>query len=791
MKSLYVHDETQKESRPEMLCARLHKLREVLNKTVEISVPSVLESEGRYLIDEYGYKKLATLIARLESNYSSEARLTAMTLITFLERRCADFVAKHNYQPAYSTLKKAKTFAEIANYYEILPLIDFNLGHLSFSFLQEYDKAIYHFGQAIDRLKARKRRMHSEKEFDPRELANSYRWRAYAYLHKGLGKKALKDFQKAIGELRDLTYDSEACAIIADCYESAHLLIDDELQAAKLQRQAIDFKKKAVENTIDPFWKCMSQARVAQIEDKIPEVLSWYDQALRSARTEEEKRLVRALLFLFSGRAATREAVTSHDIKSLVKASEYNEKAYKTYPIVICKNCWHLYQTLKLIFSELEEMNEEQFDDIIRRLQRSKENFIKYHGIGYSQLIVMLNDLSEMISKFKTIRAKEDLSLRRELAEKIQERGWSIIITANSVIKKTPLSLFTESIAKKIIQDTASMASLPIELRELWFHLSQISSVMAINDNALLSILGIVRECTVGIEEHKRLGTGFIIGDRNDLASILSTNNVGISLPSATVSELRNEISRYFDVVDGTNSCFLVDKEGKLLGAAFLNTFRKVTHLNPAWSDEYIAHFSLTSHLPIIAIITPRSSKSIKIFRNGKMTFELTYFEKWRKWSFRNMGTIIKITSRPLRQRKISREVFLRILTTAQLMSERRIGGSFVLGDHETVLCHSETPRIRFEVKPNVLSISNESILSFAKQENAVVVSSEGSLEGASVRLRGSAHSKNVVFQPDDGNRHKTTIEMTVVADRSVGIVVSENGPISICAAGKRVLPAF
>lgn len=770
---------------------RIHGLQERLKKTDDSGYGMILESQGKDLINTYGYVKIRNLIRILKKQDSNGALLAAKTLVAFLEKRHNDLILDHDYDASYETLKRARSIAETIGYNDIIPVIDFNLGYVSFSFLQDYTRAVDHFSQAIDYLDSRKRQKNEDTNFDSHELANSYRWRAYAYFHQGSEKEALRDFSRAIEELKDLKHDSKAYAIIADCYESTHLLTIDSNQVTMLRKRAIDFKKKAIETTFDPFWKYMSQARVAQMERKTPEVIHCYEQALVNAKTDSEEKLVKALLLLFRGRAAVERAVQNCDEDSIIRASKYNQEAYEVYPIIICKHCWHLYSTLSFLLSRLDEIEEEQFDDTIAKLESSKEDFLRYHKTVCFSLSVILDDLVQMINRFKMMKTEEDLSLRQELAESIQKKAWSIVVTANSLAEKTQLSIFSESIARKLILSTASMSSLPNELRELLHYLSNIAHEEHIESKAMLSILGIVRECTLGIEEHKRLGTGFIIGDRNALASILSSRNVGIPLPSTIIEKSRRDIMKYIDAIDGTSASFLIDRGGNLLGAAFLDASQKVDQLEIMGPKEYNTLFCITSTLPVLAVVTPRTSKTIKIFKNGRITCELVYFEKWRNWSFRNMEYIAKILNEPLGERGISDDVFQKIWNTAQMMSERRIGGSFIIGDHATVLRHSEAPRIQFKKEPNILSMGIESILSFAKQENALVISADGILKGASVRLCARAPSNKVVFLPDDGTRHKTAIEMTAVADRSIGIIVSENGPISICVAGERILPAF
>jgi DNA integrity scanning protein DisA with diadenylate cyclase activity len=122
-------------------------------------------------------------------------------------------------------------------------------------------------------------------------------------------------------------------------------------------------------------------------------------------------------------------------------------------------------------------------------------------------------------------------------------------------------------------------------------------------------------------------------------------------------------------------------------------------------------------------------------------------------------------------------------------MSERNLGAILLIGDADAIMRRSDNSEIQnvaSVVSIPVVELSDEELITFAKQDGATVVDARGELRGCMVLLRPAA-STRAQIGPGKGARHSSAAKMSAETN-CVAITVSQDGPIAVYDSGQRVL---
>jgi DNA integrity scanning protein DisA with diadenylate cyclase activity len=122
-------------------------------------------------------------------------------------------------------------------------------------------------------------------------------------------------------------------------------------------------------------------------------------------------------------------------------------------------------------------------------------------------------------------------------------------------------------------------------------------------------------------------------------------------------------------------------------------------------------------------------------------------------------------------------------------MSEQNLGAIFVIGDTDRILKHADVSEISAFAAITSIELnqlSDQEIINFARQDGATVIDHHGRFQACMVLLRPHAETKAEVG-PGKGARHSSAAKMSAEVN-CIAITVSQDGPITVYHAGKRLL---
>ena len=181
--------------------------------------------------------------------------------------------------------------------------------------------------------------------------------------------------------------------------------------------------------------------------------------------------------------------------------------------------------------------------------------------------------------------------------------------------------------------------------------------------------------------------------------------------------------------------------------------------------------------------------KVVKLFEDGSLKAEASFSWKQAKWVFRSFRGVVDKLGELAAEKGISFDVLCKCFSLAVEMSNRRLGGSFIIGDHETVLNQSEKPLFSFE-NANLLDFDGEKeeyVINLASKDFATILDAQGVIVASSTRLLAKSPTGVIEVSSEDGGRHRSAAEMSAAATECVAIVISEDSPITIYSKGKKI----
>lgn len=275
-------------------------------------------------------------------------------------------------------------------------------------------------------------------------------------------------------------------------------------------------------------------------------------------------------------------------------------------------------------------------------------------------------------------------------------------------------------------------------------------------------------KCAQSEEESRPIGTGFIIGNFDEICDILK-ENVVISLPKHLTIKDWGNIRKFCGYINGKNAIFIVDKNNGTIKTA------KILPTNITINEKY---FQITKLIPnSITILILGENNSLKIFTNGEILFQIILLRKYGKWVLRDFSSISKtiIESNILIEKEPS--VVNKLIETAMSLSEigrERGGSALIIGDTEELERKIKTKR-PLSIPKNVKNVSKEELIRLAT-----------SGDGHTVLDRyGNIHSVNAIFNAEGGRL--ASIRDISKQTSLLGIVISQDALISIIKNGKLI----
>jgi len=164
------------------------------------------------------------------------------------------------------------------------------------------------------------------------------------------------------------------------------------------------------------------------------------------------------------------------------------------------------------------------------------------------------------------------------------------------------------------------------DVDKLFFDISQHLSVQHINADAIEATIKIAQEIAREGREGKKVGTAFIIGDRNKLTPYL--RQLFINPFRGYPEQMRRitdpaikETVKEFAQLEGA---FAIDSEGIILTCgAYININSDGMNLPLGFGTRHRSCAALTQEVDAIAVVVSASGGTVRVFKNGKPIIKL------------------------------------------------------------------------------------------------------------------------------------------------------------------------
>jgi hypothetical protein len=335
---------------------------------------------------------------------------------------------------------------------------------------------------------------------------------------------------------------------------------------------------------------------------------------------------------------------------------------------------------------------------------------------------------------------------------------------------------------------TLLVKNFPKAWQSLWEDIYDVAHLSSININSALEAFKLVYGCVSKEEEGRPVSTGIFMGNREGLLSALTTPS-GLVIEKKPISDSSAGLRHLFGLIDGKVSAFVVGPDGTVEGAYLLPEPRAEGGSGKTTCD-FSSHCDSLRNVPGFGLIGLGMFKTAKLFYGGSLQVEVYFSGKIGDWTYRSTEAIRSRIGPAVASKGIDEEAAEKVLNVAISMSNHRKGGTIIVGDHESVLRQSEAPRYRLggiRVQDLVGAQENH-LYNLATQEFALVVKGSGELCASSVRMLAKVpEGVKIDVTPSDGGRHRSAAEITACAG-CIAFVVSDDGPLSIFADGKRLV---
>ena len=164
------------------------------------------------------------------------------------------------------------------------------------------------------------------------------------------------------------------------------------------------------------------------------------------------------------------------------------------------------------------------------------------------------------------------------------------------------------------------------EVDKILFNISTHNLAESINPNVIETVIEIALEIGREGREEKRIGTGFIVGDKSDIMKY--TKQLIINPLSAYPDEAKNildpnlrETIKEFSQLDGV---FIIHKDGTIVSCGtYLDIDTRDINLHHGYGTRHRNTVALTKETNSVGIVVSQSGGKVTIFKNGKAVMRL------------------------------------------------------------------------------------------------------------------------------------------------------------------------
>lgn len=339
----------------------------------------------------------------------------------------------------------------------------------------------------------------------------------------------------------------------------------------------------------------------------------------------------------------------------------------------------------------------------------------------------------------------------------------------SDIIQKLKLKTEELLILKwKISQEEAKKLSYDFSLLLSLFHkeilvFPIIAKKKGISVSTIFYSLVICCKCSLSEEEGVPISTGIIISNFMEISNILP-EKFEILIPQNIHISNWNEIRKYCIFVDGQTSAFIVNKitgyiEGaKNINKIDLNIFRAYSLITDKLNDT-------------IAFVIIKGRKCFRIYSDGMMIHHLILIRKYGEWKSRNLTKYIDVISSLATEKSINVKALHAIFSASIRISELGLGAAFYIGSHKEIQSYITSARA-LETPKKYNEMTDEQLIRNVTSDGAVLVTSSGEIQSVETKFRAA------------GGRIASMIEITSNAPNSIGLVISQDGVISLIEKG-------
>lgn len=333
----------------------------------------------------------------------------------------------------------------------------------------------------------------------------------------------------------------------------------------------------------------------------------------------------------------------------------------------------------------------------------------------------------------------------------------------------------------------------PISMRDVWRTVSRThgarkvvdsASEAGIEESVILNVMEAVEDLSQMRLEMNPLSAVFLVGDKERINRVLEESEIRLVSPGS-VTGMTGQLCRLASIVNGRDLCFAVDPEG------VVESIRRIVRspikglpierlLGPQGTT--LANISKQTGAVVFHLLP--GGNRVRVFSRGEL---VSKYENGA-WDLVDLYGFDHELSVFSESKEIDSQVLTRIAGIAFRMSERNLGGLFVLTED---LAHLEgrfddcARNLGIDIQPRpIAEMSDREIINFAKDDGAVLIDGEGWFHTFRAFLKPQT-TEPLIFDLGVGSRHINAIRMSLDAG-CVTIVVSEDGAVTLYCNGQR-----
>lgn len=328
---------------------------------------------------------------------------------------------------------------------------------------------------------------------------------------------------------------------------------------------------------------------------------------------------------------------------------------------------------------------------------------------------------------------------------------------------------YSEAITKALLESFLSLDKMNI-MAEIFSHLN-------FDESFILTLLEAIKSLQNLKHENNNESTALFFVDSNitdEIKSELVADANDIELKTL-ITQSKNQLL----IVNGWERALAFDNYGKAIGILKYKQNADRESKNNAF-DKYETLKQTSEYYHGLLILFTEDNR-VLLFYNGDRLMT----KKGKDW---HVQGYLKNVPEIALSRDIQPKVLEKALNYAFRLSDDNKGGLLCIGDEDNVINHSsQMGKLDFSFRDNnILNIDESSFLRVAALDGAIIISGSGEILHYMRKLE-PPEDVQISSESDRGTRHFSARKMSVTT-KSVYIVVSSDGPISVYVDGDRIM---